>query len=510
MNSKKFRALLRKRLFIAFLIVIQLVFLVYTLVSTSRTSSFIAFFMLIVSLFVTLYIVSKKDKGGYKLTWVIMILVFPLFGGFFYLIFHLQTTQKTMVRKIEKINNKSNDILYLPKNAYDDAITKHKDYSHLITYLEKFAGFPVYDNTSTKYLYSGEEKFECLCSELKKANNYIFLEYFIISEGKMWNTILEILKEKAKAGVIVRIIYDDMGCFLQLPKNYCDYLKGFGIESVVFNPFRPVISTIQNNRDHRKIAVIDGLVAFTGGVNLADEYINEIDKYGGHWKDSAVMLKGKGAWSFTVMFLQMWEYITGKSERYKDFYPAEKLILSADGFVQPYTDSPVDTENIGEHVYLKIINNAKEYLYISTPYLIIDDSVVSALCLAAKSGVDVRIVTPYKADKWIVHVTTRSYYRELIKAGVKIYEYSKGFVHSKTFVSDDKVATVGTANLDYRSLYLNFECGVALYDTEAVKEVKKDFANTFGVCHLVELKECKRSFFTGLLQDIMRIFAPLM
>lgn len=510
MNSNKFRSLLRRRLFIIFLIIIQVVFLVYTMISTSRTSSFLAVAMIIMSVLATLYILSKKDKGGYKLTWVIMILVFPLFGGLFYVIFHLQTTQKSMIKGIETIENKSRSILYLPKDSYKEALGELSDYSHQITYLQKFAGFPIYNGTETKYLLSGEEKFEFLCQELKKAKNYIFLEYFIISEGKMWNTILDILKSKAKEGVIVRIIYDDMGCFLQLPKNYADYLKDFNIECVVFNPFRPVISTVQNNRDHRKIAVIDGVVAFTGGINLADEYINEIDRYGGHWKDSAVMIKGKGAWSFTVMFLQMWELISKQKERYRDFFPNDAVKTDEKGFVQPYTDSPVDKENVGEHVYLKIINNAKKYLYISTPYLIIDDSIVSALCLAAKSGVDVRIITPFKADKWIVHVTTRSYYRELIKAGVKIYEYSKGFVHSKTFVSDDRVATVGTANLDYRSLYLNFECGVVMYETSAVAEVKKDFENTFGLCHLVELKECKRSFFIRLLQDIMRIFAPLM
>ncbi|MBE7047377.1 MAG: cardiolipin synthase [Ruminococcaceae bacterium] len=510
MNSYKFRSLLRRRIFIIFLIIIQFVFLMYTMVSTSRTSTLLTTVMIVMSVLVTLYILSKKDKGGYKLTWVIMILIFPLFGGLFYLIFHLQTTQKSMIKGIETIENKSRSILYLPKDSYKEALGELSDYSHQITYLQKFAGFPIYNGTETKYLFSGEEKFEFLCQELKKAKNYIFLEYFIISEGKMWNTILDILKSKAKEGVIVRIIYDDMGCFLKLPKNYAAYLKTFSIECIVFNPFRPVISTIQNNRDHRKIAVIDGIVAFTGGVNLADEYINEIDKYGGHWKDSAVMIKGKGAWSFTVMFLQMWELISKQKERYRDFFPNEAVKTDEKGFVQPYTDSPVDKENVGEHVYLKIINNAKKYLYISTPYLIIDDSIVSALCLAAKSGVDVRIITPFKADKWIVHVTTRSYYRELIKAGVKIYEYSKGFVHSKTFVSDDRVATVGTANLDYRSLYLNFECGVVMYETSAVAEVKKDFENTFGLCHLVELKECKRSFFIRLLQDIMRIFAPLM
>lgn len=251
----------------------------------------------------------------------------------------------------------------------------------------------------------------------------------------------------------VRLIYDDMGCFLTLPKDYPAQLKSFGIECTIFNPFRPLLTVKQNNRDHRKIAVIDGKVAFTGGINLADEYINAIEKHG-HWKDASVMVKGKAAWSFTLIFLQMWETCTHIDEDYKKFYPwkDQECPITAHGFVQPYADSPMDTENVGEHVYLQILNNAKNYVYINTPYLIVDDSMVSALCLAAKSGVDVRIVTPHRWDKWLVHMTTRSYYRTLIEAGVKIYEYTNGFIHSKTFVSDDHIATVGTTNLDFRSL----------------------------------------------------------
>lgn len=275
--------------------------------------------------------------------------------------------------------------------------------------------------------------------------------------------------------------------------------------------FRPVLTVKQNNRDHRKIAVIDGKVAFTGGINLADEYINAIEKHG-HWKDAAVMLKGKAAWSFTLFFLQMWGMCTSTDEDYGAFYPwkDQDCPITAKGFVQPYADSPTDTENVGEHVYLQILNNAKEYVYINTPYLIVDDSMLSALCLAAKSGVDVRIVTPHRWDKWAVHMTTRSYYRELIKAGVKIYEYTNGFIHSKTFVSDDNTATVGTTNLDFRSLYLHFECGALLYDTDAVMEVKDDFLQTLDICQEITEKDCNANIVVRLFQDILRLFAPLM
>ena len=327
----------------------------------------------------------------------------------------------------------------------------------------------------------------------------------------MWDSILEVLKEKASQGVEVRVLYDDIGCFLTLPKNYAAQLAEYGIQCCVFNPFRPMLSAIQNNRDHRKITVIDGKVGFTGGLNLADEYINTYEKHG-YWKDAAVKVKGKAAWSLTLMFLEMWELCCGKQQNAKQFFPENEKTSGEEpeGFVQPYADSPMDDENVGEHVYLQILNNAKDYVYICTPYLIVDDSMVSALCLAAKSGVDVRIITPHIWDKTFIHMTTRSYYRELIHGGVKIYEYSKGFIHSKTFVSDDHTATVGTTNLDFRSLYLHFECGIWMHGSEAVTQVKEDFLDTLEQCQQILLDECKGNLVTRLFQDFLRVFAPLM
>ena len=299
-----------------------------------------------------------------------------------------------------------------------------------------------------------------------------------------------------------------MGCFLTLPPDYVQTLAEYSIEAAVVNPFKPFLTVKQNNRDHRKITVIDGRVAFTGGINLADEYINAVEKYG-HWKDSAIMLKGDAAWSFALIFLQMWRLVTKREEELSQYRPSPDTCLS-DGFVQPYADSPTDDDNVGEHVYLQIINNAKGYLYINTPYLIVDDSMISALCLAAKSGVDVRIITPHKWDKRIVHITTRSYYQELIRSGVKIYEYTIGFNHAKTFVSDDAVATVGTTNLDFRSLYHHFECGTVVYGSRAVMEVKEDFLNTLTICHQITQEDLRSNVFMRMLQDVLRLFAPLM
>ena len=403
----------------------------------------------------------------------------------------MQSSTKKFHSKAARTREKAAPLMTLPGEGYAQAVADIPEYLPQVRYLQGFAGFPVYTGSTAKYLSPGEVKFQHLLEELEKAEQYIFLEYFIVQEGVMWDAILEILKRKVRQGVKVRLMYDDLGCFFLLPKDYAEQMKKLGIECVVFNPFRPFLTVVQNNRDHRKIVSIDGKVAFTGGINLADEYINAVEKHG-HWKDASIMVTGRAAWSFTLMFLQMWEVCTGLDEDYTLYYPWKDAPcpVRSDGFVQPYADSPMDKENVGEHVYMQIINNAKKCVYINTPYLIIDDSMVSALCLAAISGVDVRIVTPHIWDKKLVHMTTRSYYRELISAGVKIYEYSKGFIHSKTFVSDDRVGTVGTTNLDFRSLYLHFECGTLLIDNRAVMEIKEEFLKTLEICQPVTLEEC--------------------
>lgn len=511
MNNRWFRSLLFRRILIIALLLLQALTLFYFISSSSKTSAICHLLLNIISIFTVLYIISKREKGAYKLTWIILILVIPLFGGILYYIFNYQTTRKKMAVRIRNITQDTQAFFQLPGDACADAQNTISSCRSELQYLQSFAGFPVYSGTSTEFLPSGEVFLKVLLQELDKAEKYIFLEYFIIQEGIMWNQILTILKKKAASGVIVRIIYDDIGCFLLLPDNYPQQLKKYGIECTVFNPFRPILSAEQNNRDHRKIVIIDGKTAFTGGINLADEYINARERHG-HWKDSAIFLKGKAAWSLTIIFLQMWELCKKTEEDLMFFYPYENDICSVpdDGYVQPYADSPMDNENIGEHVYLQMINHARDYLYINTPYLIIDDSLVSALILAAKSGVDIRIITPHKWDRWLVHMTTRSYYRELIKGGIKIYEYSKGFNHSKTFVSDDRTATIGTTNMDFRSLYLHFECGVKLYKSSAVLQVKEDFLNTLPSCQQITEKDCQENFLIRLFQDILRLFAPLM
>ncbi len=498
-----------RRLVTAYIIVIQLAFLLFFVIDRSVSAPVVSHILGAVSVVVAAHIVAKREKDAYKLTWVFLILLFPVFGGIFYLIFYLQSARMTVRKKQWRLSEKAHKILESAALLPDDEKRELGEMPQ-VRYLSNYAGFPVFDTGNVIYYESGESYYNALLCELEKAERYIFLEYFIISEGEMWSGILEILKRKASEGICVRVIYDDMGCFFRIPQKYCDELKKYGIEAVAFNRFRPVITVDQNNRDHRKIVSIDGKVAFTGGINLADEYINVVDRFG-HWKDCGVSIHGKASLSFTLMFLQMWDICKNSDEDYSAYLPEATFDEDIHrGYIQPYADTPIDTENVCEHVYLQIINNAKRYVYINTPYLIIDRSMLSALCLAAKSGVDVRIVTPKRWDKRLVHMTTRSYYRELIKAGVKIHEYSKGFLHSKLLVSDDTTASVGTANLDFRSLYLHFECGVWLYKCPAVADIKKDFLDTLTVCEQINESDCKGNFATRLLQDFLRVFAPLM
>ena len=311
---------------------------------------------------------------------------------------------------------------------------------------------------------------------------------------------------------MVRLIYDDVGSIQTLPKHFTRDLKAMGIETASFNPFRPILSIILNNRDHRKILVVDGQVGFTGGINIADEYINKKERFG-YWKDAGVEVKGEAVWSFTTMFLEMWNYIRQTSEDYRQYLPEQyhKTENPEDGFVQPYSDTPLDHENVGENIYLNIINHAKQYVYIYTPYLIVDNEMTVALQNAAKCGIDVRIVTPEIPDKKLVFLLTQSYYEQLMQCGVKIYQYKPGFIHAKCFVCDDKIATVGTVNLDYRSLYLHFECGVFMYRSQAVMQLKEDALDTIERSREITRDFCrKRNLAILALQSVLRLFAPLL
>lgn len=493
---------MRSRWPVMLILLLQILALAYIVISGSRISQAFSYVLSAISVFVVLVILSGKGENAYKLTWIVWILSFPILGGFFYMVLQSQWTKRSFSRRARATEQKAKALMPSPRKD-DEATTDIP----VLRYLSSGVGYHAY-RAEARFLPSGEEMLAVLLEELEKAEKYIFLEYFIIEEGEMWNAILDVLSRKVKEGVLVRVLYDDVGCFTHLPKRYYKKLRAAGIEAMAFHPFISVFSIEQNNRDHRKIAVIDGVTAITGGANLADEYINKVERFG-HWNDAAVLVKGSAAWSFTLMFLQMWELAVKKEEDLMRYAP-EQFCEEGESIAAPYADSPMDGESVGENVYLSLIRGAKDYVYITTPYLIISDTMKNALTLAAKSGVDVRIITPAKWDKRLVHIVTRSYYQDLIAAGIKIYEYTPGFMHAKTVVTDDKVASVGSVNFDYRSLYLHFECGAVLASSPAVQSVKEKFLSTLPLCAEVPAKPRSASNpFYRISQAILRLLAPL-
>lgn len=377
-------------------------------------------------------------------------------------------------------------------------------------YLWNKAGFPVYQNTDVRFYKDTCEALEAQKEELKKAEKFIFMEYHAIQDSTAWAGIEAILKEKAASGVDVRVFYDDMGSIGFLSKPFVKRLQSEGIKCKVFNPVMPVLNVFMNNRDHRKITVIDGKVGFTGGYNLADEYFNLTHPYG-QWKDSGIRLEGEAVRSLTVIFLRLWSALEKEKENLSGFFPEVSCDASAQGFVQPYSDSPLDGERTGENVYLNLIKGAQDYVYITTPYLIIDDEMKRELTMAAERGVDVRIVTPGIPDKKLIYSVTRSYYAGLATRGVRIYEYEPGFIHAKQFLADGEIAAVGTINLDFRSLYLHFENGCLFYDCPAVADLKTDFDELFEISREVTGKySAKQNVAVRGVQCILRLFSPLM
>lgn len=508
--KKILNTLLNRIVIVAILILIQIILLISIIWRFNQYFVYFYYFTVLLSdIFLIVILNDDFSKPGYKLAWIATILIIPIFGVLFYLIFgynHRNFKQAEHIHMIEDRLSKPNpevmeEIKEKDKRAYNQSC-----------YIRDYAGYSPFKNTYSEYFPLGEDFFEALKIELKKAKRYIFMEYFIIQPGVMWDELLEILVQKVSEGVDVRVIYDDIGCCFTLPPHYNRTLTEKGIKTHIYSPFVPVLSSSFNNRDHRKITVIDGHTGFTGGINLADEYINAYPKHG-HWKDTAIMLKGEGVAGFTKIFLSLWSYLDKSEEDFTKFDTdfSEVKDYKASGYVQPFCDTPMDKESVGETIYLNLISKAQEYLYINTPYLIIDSSMIMALCNAAKSGVDVRIVTPHQADKWYVHAVTRSHYEILMRAGVKIYEYEPGFIHAKSFLVDGKYGVVGTINLDYRSLYLHSECGVWMYATDTINVLLEDYKSTLEKCVLISLEEYSRTPKPVKLgRMILRVFSPLM
>ncbi len=470
----------------------------------------------LLSSIVLIWIINDNTNPYFKLAWVMPVMLIPVFGTIMYLYAKLELGTHIMNSRLLSLIDKTSP--YIPQNKV--TLEELEEISlrerNMAVYMKLHAGYPIWKNTYAEYYPVGEDAFAAMVDELEKAEKFIFMEYFIVECGEMWDTILEILVRKASQGVDVRFMYDGMCSLTLVPYNYPKQLIAKGIKCRVFSPIRPVLSTVQNNRDHRKIMVIDGKTAFTGGINLADEYINRKERFG-HWKDTAVMIKGEAVAGFTIMFLQNWNINDyGKEDRYEeficdDFSELREKNLCTDGFVLPYGDSPLDNENVGQTVYMDIINRAEKYVHIMTPYLILDNEMMQALCYAAKRGVDVKIIMPHVPDKMYAYLLARSYYDELIRAGVGIYEYTPGFVHAKAFASDGVRGVVGSINLDYRSLFLHFECACYFYKSPVVEQIEQDMQETLAKCHEVTLDECLRyNIFKQIAGRVLRLFAPLM
>ena len=503
--------LIGHRVFLVPLIMIIQIAIIF-LMTFEFYSYFIVFYIIcsIFSLLMVLHIVNSRANPGYKIAWIIPVMAFPIFGLLLYVLFsgnQLSKRQKDKMRNIyyKQFKYKDNHNIVMNELRYDNMSAYNQ-----VKYISNYSLTNVCKHTKTTYLSSGKTYYNKLLEAIKNAQKYIFLEYFIIGEGKMWNTILDILKQKVQEGVEVRVIYDDFGCIMTLPNHYDKILEKEGIKTAVFNRFVPNLKSKFNNRDHRKIAIIDGHIAFTGGINLADEYINEKVRFG-HWKDTAIMLEGKAVKTFTQLFLQMWN-ITEKEVDFSKYLEVEsKVPAKTSGYVIPYADFPLEEEKVAENVYMDILNRAHNYVHIMTPYLILDGKMERALTFAAERGVDVELILPGIPDKPIPYALAKTHFKQLLQAGVKIYLYTPGFVHAKVFVADDKKAVVGTINLDYRSLYHHFECAAFMYKTDCIPAIAADFEETKAKSTPVTLASLQQEpVTTKVVGALTKTIAPLL
>ena len=506
--SKKYKD--RPMILIIVLVLIQLalLFVIYT-----KFKSYLKYFtpaMTIITIAMITHIIDKDMNPAFKISWMAPISVFPAFGTMLYLFLHTFPGNKLGINSLKENIKKTKPYLFQNKDHLGEMEEYASEFKGLADYVHKMGPYPVYKNTKVDYYENTVEGFDAIFSAMRQAKEFIFAEYFILKPGKILDEFVSILEEKVKEGVEVRFMFDAISMF-NLPRNFEEDLKIKGIEVKIFAPVSPFLSTYQNNRDHRKVLVVDNDLAFSGGVNLADEYVNLIEVYG-HWKDNVIRIRGEAVKSMTAIFLQMWNiFADGKEDYDKYLAPRDGFFPNSDEYVIPYADAPGDGESLAKNVYLYMIYEAKKYIHIMTPYLVLDNEVLTALTFAAKRGIDVKIIMPHIPDKKIPFAVARSYYKDLIPEGVKIYEYTPGFVHSKVVIIDGEATTVSTVNMDFRSMYLNFENGVFVHGIETASSVEEDFQNTLAVSQRIDI-EYYQSFprkyrFFGA---FMRIFGPLM
>lgn len=509
-KNKSIKNSIGRAAFVALSLLLQIGWLVSLINRAGEYYPYITLAMNVLSLVAVVAIHSQNRSSAGKTSWIVLILLFPVLGLCLYLLVGQPWATHSIRKRFENV-----DLSLAGRLPQDSALMQRiEDEDPVIAgqmhYLQHWGAFPVYENTSVEFHAQTEAAFEALKSELRKAEKFIFMEYHAIELSECFLELEEILAERAKAGVEVRLFYDDVGSLTFIGPNFVQRMEALGIHCQVFNPIVPIVSAFMNNRDHRKITVIDGKVGFTGGYNLADEYFNVKHPYG-HWKDTGILLRGEAVRSLTVMFLEMWNAVQKRDQDYSPYISVSGSEIHSDGYVQPYADSPLDNERIGENVYLNMLKSARKYAWITTPYLILDDEMIQELTLAAKRGVDVRIITPGIPDKKLVFQLTRSYYARLVQGGVRIFEYSPGFIHAKQMLTDDRTAVVGTINLDFRSLYLHFENAVLLHNCSAIQNIRQDFESTFPLCReMTEQYTGKRAIHIRVVQSLLRLFAPLL
>lgn len=501
--------ILSSRLFIvSVLIFIQIAVIVLPMFFIS--AYYVPLFLLfqLVSFLIAINIVNRNNNPDFKIAWIVPVLCFPVGGALLYIMFGRTHLNKKNTKKLKAAVESSHGIIKPDNELLDMIGEKNAHIKREASYIINNSRSNIYAFTETEFLNPGTLFFDDLILELKKAEDYIFLEYFIIGDGEMWQQIFNILKEKAQSGVEVRLMYDDIGTINLLPLKFPDTMQSYGIKTVVFNPYKPSLDRFMNYRDHRKFAIIDGKVAFTGGINISDEYINRKERFG-FWEDSCVKLTGDAVKKIVVLYLEMWYFATGDNQDYARY--TIDFQGKNDGFVIPFSDEPLFRGLIHENAYINIIDNAKKYIYICTPYLILDDVMENALIRAARSGVKVKIITPHIPDKKLIFEMTRANYGRLIENGVEIFEFVPGFIHTKMIISDDMTAIVGTCNFDYRSFYLHFENGVWMYKCKAVEQANQSFLSSLTVSQRITMDFCNNvSFERQLIRSLLKVLSPLM
>lgn len=506
-GEKKLAVTIFKIIAFVILLVIQIVIMLALYTTARGIYSYAKFIFDILKIIAILYLLYRHDSAAYKISWILFILFFPIVGLVAYVLWGNSKMKKKRKIEITQVQKKTKGMLRDSENTTEQLEPQK---AKLVNYINKITGYPIYPNEGVEFFEIGEKFFDSLKKDLMSAKKYILMEFYIFSKGQLYDEVMDILKKKAREGVKVEIIYDSLGCMLRLPKNYKEDWENAGIEYHKFNPFTIFINGYINYRDHRKIVVIDGNIAYTGGVNLADEYANIIEKYG-HWKDAGIKIKGKASWSFVLMFLRQKEQITKGKIDYMWYYTEEKE-EKKQGYIVPFSDGPDNRKNATENIYVQAIGQATKYVYLTTPYFISSEILLNAILNAARSGVDVRLIAPHVPDKKLVQVATRSYYEVLLEAGVRVYEYKPGFIHSKTLVADDNTAIVGSSNLDFRSMHLNFECNAWIYNTGEEITIRDDFIYmTKNKCIEIHLEEWKnRPLHVKWLEAIVSAFSPML